>query len=900
LDYVGASVMMAFGDYDLDGSLDAYLLTHRLSVGPEHRLPRNSQESLSRVVLQMGPDRQLTINPRYQELFGLMDKGAGRAELFIAGQADHLFHNLGRGVFTNVTIPAGIQGNDIGLAATWWDYNLDGWPDLYVSNDYKGPDRLYRNYGNSTFTEVARDTLPHVPWSSMGADAADVNNDGRIDFLATEMAGSTHRRRMMILDDLRERWFLQAANPRQYPRNALYLATGAERLMEVAFLAGLAYTDWTWSPKFADFDNDGWVDLFIANGMSRDYVNADLLGQMRERGHRGWRDRPVLREANLAFRNLGDLHFAGSGPAWGLDQVSASFGAAVADLDRDGDLDVIVTSFGEAIALYRNDGRSGHRVLIRLKGTRSNTWGIHATVRLETDAGTQTRYLGLTSGFMSANEPLVHFGLGECSRIRRLTVSWPSGHQQSFQNLDADRFYTVTEPATAPPARQPSSTPATLFRPAAVLSGLRHRETDFDDFQREPLLPWRLSQLGPGLAVGDINGDGTDDLFLGGAAGCAGQIAVREASGVFRLRDQPCFERDKACEDLGAVFLDADSDGDLDLYVVSGGVEYAPGDPRLRDRLYLNDGRGRFTRAPDDALPDLRDAGSVVAAADCDRDGDLDLFVGGRSVPGAYPLAADSRLLLNERGRFRDATEAVGPGLRQTGLVTSAVWSDANDDGWTDLLVTHEWGPVKLFLNEQGRFVDRTHEAGLADRTGWWNGIAADDVDNDGDMDYVVTNLGLNTRYRASPEKPALLFHGDFDGSGQAHLIEATFDGDTLVPLRSLNALAEALPSLRARFASAQDFAAASLGEVLSAERLRAARRFAVDTLESGVLLNDGQAHFVFRPLPRLAQAAPAFGVVLTDVDADGHNDLLLAQNFFGPQPETGRMDGGLSPELLT
>jgi hypothetical protein len=917
LDYTGASVMLAFGDYDLDGFLDAYLLTHRLSVGAEHRLPRSTQESLARAVLQYGPDRRLTIHPRFEDLFGLMPKGPGRAELFIAGQPDQLFRSLGGTRFTNVSQAAGLEGHDIGLSATWWDYNQDGWPDLYVSNDYKGPDRLYRNQGNGTFVDVARETLPHVPWSSMGADTADINNDGRPDLLATEMAGSTHVRRQMILDDFRERWFLETAEPRQYPRNALYLATGTERLMEVAFLAGLAGTDWTWSPKFADFDNDGWVDLFVANGMSRDYINADLLGQMRERGHQGWRNLPVLREANLAFRNLGDLRFASIGPAWGLDQVSASFGAAVADLDRDGDLDLVVTSLGEPVALYRNDERARHRVLVRLKGTRSNSWGLHATVRLETEAGTQVRCLGLTSGFMSANEPLVHFGLAHARRIRRLTISWPSGHEQSFQDLVADQFYTVTEPSTAPPPR-PAPRPSTpFFRPLPLPAALQHREANYDDFQREPLLPWRLSRWGPGLAVGDVNGDGTDDLFLSGAAGDAGQIALAEPGGVFRLHPQPCFEADKTAEDLGALLFDADADGDLDLYVVSGSVECNPGDSSLRDRLYLNDGTGTFARAPEAALPDDRKSGTVVVAADFDRDGDLDLFVGSRSAPGNYPLPSANRLLLNEREplphrtdaggpvsagkprgaslpptRFRDATLALAPALAQSGLVTSAVWSDANDDGWPDLLVTHEWGPVKFFLNAGGRLEDRTAEAGLAERTGWWNGIAAADLDEDGDMDYVVTNLGLNTRYTASSQRPALLFRGDFDDSGQLQFIEACFDGDRLVPRRSLPALADAIPSLAARFPTVRAFADASLAEVLSPARLDAAQRFAVNTLESGVLLNDGRARFTFQPLPRLAQAAPGFGLGIADVDGDSHLDVLLAQNFHGPPADTGRFDG--------
>ena len=895
LDFAGASVMMAFADYNLDGNPDVYLLTHRLSIGSDSRLPRNSEESFSRALVLLGPDRQPKVNPRYAELFELMDKGNSRMELFIAGQPDHLLRNLGQGRFTDVSARAGIRGNEIGLAATWWDYDQDGLPDVYVSNDYKGPDRLYRNHGDGSFTDVAREALPHVPWSSMGADAADLNNDGRTDFLAAEMAGSTRRRRQLILDDLRERWFLRTALPRQYPRNAVYLATGTERLMEIAFLTGLAGTDWTWAPKFADLDNDGWVDLFIANGMSRDFLNADLLGSMRERGHPGWKKTPMLREANLAFRNLGDLRFQSVGREWGLDQASASFSAALSDLDRDGDLDLIVMNLGEPLSVYRNDVQSGRRVLLRLKGTRSNAWGLDAIVHAKTPSGTQTRHLSLASGFMSANEPLVHFGLGDCDHIRRLTIRWPSGHEQSFENLEADRFYTVTEPATTPPPRRlPEPLPA-LFRKSEAVAGIRHREQDFDDFEREPLLPWKLSQLGPGLAVGDVDADCLEDLYLGGAAGYCGQLCTRKTGERFQIRPQECFTRDQASEDMGALFFDADSDGDLDLYVVSGGVECAPGSAVLRDRLYLNDGRGDFSRAPEDALPDRRDSGSVVAATDFDRDGDLDLFVGGRCVPGSYPVPADSQLLRNDRGRFSDVTDHAAPGLRQTGLVTSAVWSDANDDGWLDLLVTHEWGPVKLLVHERGQLVDRTREAGLADRLGWWNSIAAGDVDNDGDTDYVVGNLGLNTRYRATPEKPVLAFLDDFDGSGQRHLLEAIYEDDTLVPLRSLNALSAAIPSWSERFPSVKDFAGTSLADLVTGPRLHAAKRFAVNTLESGVLLNDGQAHFTFRPLPRLAQVAPIFGLALTDVDADGRLDLFLVHNFFSPQPETGRMDGGLS-----
>jgi hypothetical protein len=895
LDFSGASVMMAFADYDLDGRLDGYLVTHRLNVGTDHGVPRSSRDAFARAVVQAS-GRSLRVNPAYAELFELISRGGGRTELIIAGQRDVLFHNEGGGKFRAVNEQAGIRGTDIGLAATWWDYDSDGWPDLYVSNDYKGPDRLYRNTRNGAFTEVTRSALPHIPWASMGTDVSDLNNDGRLDLIATDMAGSTHARRMsMNAQDEKEHWFLTVADPPQYRRNAVFLGTGTERVMEAAHLAGLESTDWTWSPKFGDLDNDGWTDLFIANGMSRDFVNSDLLARMKERGNKGWLNMPILREANLAFRNLGDLRFESVGKKWGLDQISASYGAALADLDRDGDLDLVVTNFEEPVSIYRNTSTTGNRLLLRLKGTRANSWGLGATIRIETASGPQTRCLTLASGFLSANEPLVHFGLGPEQKVNRLTVEWPNRPHQTFENLEANRFYTITEPASASSeAKNPPQTPP-WFKPATPFKGIEHKETEYDDYLREPLLPWKQSQLGPGLALGDVNSDGLDDIYLGGAAGRAGMLCLREKTGGFRLSPEPSLEADRASEDMGALFFDVDADGDADLYVVSGGVECEPGAASLRDRLYLNDGKGNFTKSSDTTLPDLRDSGSVVVAADFDRDDDLDLFVGGRSIPGQYPLPASSRILRNAHGRFTDATDELAPGLKQSGIVTSALWTDPNNDGWIDLLVTHQWGPVRFYLNKQGHLEDRTTETGLADKFGLWNGIAGRDLDGDGAIDYVVTNFGLNTQYRASPQKPLLAFYGEFDPSGRKHLIEAYYEGDTLYPVRGRSDLAAVMPFVAEKFPTFQSFSRASLADIFTPQLLASTQRFEVNTLESAVLLNDGSGKFTFQPLPRLAQIAPTFGVVLSELDGDGHADLYLVQNFFSPQPETGRMDGGVS-----
>ena len=494
-------------------------------------------------------------------------------------------------------------------------------------------------------------------------------------------------------------------------------------------------------------------------------------------------------------------------------------------------------------------------------------------------------------GFASASEPVVHFGLGEASNVGELTVTWPSGAIQSFENLDGDKVYTIVEPPAGLPMNPKPEKRSLWFVRSQGFHPHKHTEPRYDDFARQPLLPAKLSQLGPCLASGDIDGDGDPDLFVGGATGQPGQLYRNDGSGNFSDIPDWMPAADAVHEDSGAAFFDADADGDQDLYIASGGVECDPGGAVLRDRLYLNNGSGAFVRA-DATLPDLRDSGSCVAPADFDRDGDLDLFIGSRSIPGRYPETPNSALLSNEAGIFRDVSPQ---DLRKTGLVTDAVWSDVDDDGWLDLFVAHEWGPIKLWKNIEGKLVDSTGVAGLDPFTGWWNSIAAGDFDNDGDPDYAVGNVGLNTKYRASPEKPLLLYYGDCDGSGSKHIIEAAFEGDTLYPVRGRSCSVHAMPGLARRFGTFRDFAIADLAAVYPAQRLSQALRLEVKVLESGILMNDGTGRFTFSPLPRMAQVSPACGIAVTDANGDGNLDLYLVQNFFGPQLETGRMDGGIS-----
>jgi enediyne biosynthesis protein E4 len=890
LDYNGASVMMAFGDYDRDGWLDAYLLTAGL-------IPSSSQRFRVKFV-----DGRPVVPEELQEFWQLFYLPGERASLAEAGQFDHLFHNNGDGTFQEVSKAAGITGCSFGNAVLWWDYNADGWPDLYVANDYFGPDHVYRNNGNGTFTDVTSQLLPHTPWTSMGADAADLNNDGLIDLIASDMSGTTHFKRMIdMIDTEKSGWFLDFPEPRQYMRNALFYNTGKDQFLEAAFLTGMADTDWTWSILLGDLDNDGRVDVFVPNGMTRDWMDTDLAMKAQAlppaEFARFWRAQPVRDDVNLAFQNLGDYQFRSIGQAWGLDQRGPSFGAALADLDNDGDLDLVVNNFDAPVRIHRNSSRDHHRIKIRLRGHERNRFGVGATIRLESASGRQMRYLSLAHGFMAAGEAVAHFGLGQDSRITQLTVEWPDGTPSVFRDLPSDQTYTITAPVKLSPATQVAAKPATLFTRSSALPNARHTEAATDGWARQSLLPWRLSQLSPGLAWGDANNDGHDDVYLGGSLSKPGGLFLSGGKGQFQL-GAPLVSPSPIAE-MAPLFFDADSNGSLDLLVVSGGVECEPEAEMLRDRLYLNDGQGRFSLAPDGVLPDLRDSGSTAVAADFDRDGDLDLFIGGRSIPGKYPLTPSSRLLVNDQGRFVDRTDSLAVGLRQSGLVTSAIWSDVDADGWLDLLVACEWGPVRLFRNAQGQLAERTREAGLAEHLGWWTSLVAGDIDRDGDIDYVAGNLGLNTRYQPSPAQPCLLHYGDFAGQGHPEIIEAVATPDGLLPVRGKTTLEKVIPGLREKFPTHHLFAAATLTEIVGAPTLEAALKFTVTTAESTVLRNNGRGGFQFEPLPRLAQIAPVHGLALVEVNGDGHLDLVLAQNSYRPIRETGRMDGGIGLLLL-
>jgi hypothetical protein len=906
LGLVAASMGCAFADYDNDGDLDLYVLTNRVlkhtlpdQIVADMTLPKAMQKTKAQLrppypKFQKDDQGNLVVPKGYEDEFFTLP---GSPAPFQAGQRDRLFRNDGKAKWTDVTAAAGIDDHGNGLAVVWWDFDRDGKQDLYVANDFQSPDHLYRNLGNGRFEDVTQAMLPHTAFFGMGADFGDLDGDGHYDLLVADMSSTSHYWGKMLMGSMdQHRWFLMNAEPQQYMRNALYVGTGTGRFQEAAHFAGLASTDWTWAVRFADLDDDGRLDCYATNGIPVFTDNPDIGEQFDKLWRAGqqqqaldvFRGIPSVKEKKIARRNVGGLKFEDSGALWGLDEQSVAHGAVVCDLDRDGDLDIITNNFNSPCSVFENRGSDGHRVLVELVGAASNKRGVGAEIELVAGGVTQRRQVSLTRGYMSAGEAIEHFGLGSATVIDSLTVRWPSGVVQGFGNLAADQHHVVCEPTERIPLPHGHTGPGPFM--TAASPPVRHREQDHDDYLLQPLLPHRLSRLGPGIASGDIDGDGRDEIWFGGAAGQPGSLMRR---GKDRWEDPLAgpWQGDAAAEDMGACFVDFDGDGDLDLYVASGGVEAKEGDVLLRDRLYVNDGKGAFTKAADGVIPDVRTSKSCVCAADYDRDGDVDLFVGGRVVPGRFPHAPSSLLLKNEGGRFVDASKELPQS--QLGMVTAACWTDLDGNGFLDLVVAAQWQPLRVFANSGGTFTDRTQALGLDKVHGQWNSVAAADLDGDGDMDLVAGNLGLNTKYKASEKKPLRLYGKDFDGNGSFDVVEAKQPGDTVLPVRGLSCSSQAMPFVRERFPTYDAFAKANLQEIYGGG-LTDCIELTCNELQHVVVENRGDT-FAIAPLPRMTQIAPVFGIGIADFDGDGIQDLVLAQNFFSPEPETGRFDGGLS-----
>ena len=868
LDVKDASVHMTFADYDRDGHLDGYLVTNILNFSKSPQ-----------------------------------------------GRRDILFRNdgvPGKPGFTDVSAKAGIWGLTQGHTAIWFDVNHDGWPDLYVANDFETPDRLYLNRGDGTFTDVVDERLPHVTYFSMGADAGDLNNDGLVDFMITDMRDRSHFEFMTGMEEIgRGLWEMERVTELipQYMWNAVYLNTGADRFAEAAHMTGMEATGWSWSARLGDLDGDGRLDAFLTSGMIRNFIDADIVDRQNVAPTLAaraavWKNSEPRHESTLAYRNTGGLRFEDVSAEWGLDEVTVSFGCALADLDGDGDLDIVYANYNAPPTIVRNNTAGNHLAVVKLEGRAPNREGIGAEVVLESASGVQVRQIFNERGIASSEPAVAHFGLGSDTAIAKLTVRWPGGAVQELRDLRAGHLITVHEPAPSAdvkpaPAifRSPAHNDA-QFTEAGASRGLKHvcALRPFDEFTRQRLLPRRLNGQGPAIAVADVNGDGHDDVFVSGSAGQSGALFLGSVGGTFSPAPAQPWFADAAATDAGAVFFDANGDGHPDLFIAAGGVQHNHGDALLNDRLYLNDGKGGFAPAPDGSVPADGESTGAIAAADFDGDGDTDLFVGGRVVPGKYPATPRSFLFRNNGGRFADVTDEIAPGLREIGMVTAAAWADI-DPGTPgrDLVVATEWGPVSLFRNTGGKLENATAKTGLASVTGWWSALAIADVNGDDRPDIVAGNVGLNTKYHASPAEPTMMFAGDFDGAGREQIVEAQYENGRLLPLRGRSKLAYAFPWLSRKFPTYRAFAAASLVDIFGEDKLGAVRQFAANELASGVFVQGADGAFTFSRLPAEAQLAPINAIITRDLDGDGALDLFCAGNNFGPEPNTGRFDGGVS-----
>lgn len=885
------STQAYFLDYDLDGDLDLFLLNHAnmfYSAFLNTRKLRNLR------------------HPYFGNKLYRNDTDA---------------QNKQQPVFTEVSEETGIHGSGLnfGLSASISDLNGDRYPDIYVTNDYEEQDFCYINNGDGTFREVSKKLFGHLSKYGMGSDIADINNDGYQDIIVLDMLPEDNRRQKLLKGpDEYDRYSLavDSGYHHQYMRNTLQLNRGLAkdtlpRFSEIGQFAGISNTDWSWAPLMVDLDNDGLKDLFVTNGFLRDFNNLDFIKYNADayREARAARKSidylgliqklPSTKIPNYLFRNTNGIQFEDMTTGWGIDEPSVANGAAYADLDNDGDYDLITNNLNGQATLYRNNAervQQNHYIKIKLRGDGLNTQGLGAKLAISAGENNIFHEAWFARGYQSSVEPIITVGLGADRIINKIEVAWLDGRVSTVRNVSANTLVTIAQADAKAVETRSISPNDVILTDVTETTGLdfRHDENNFIDFKVQRLLYYQVSRLGGKFATGDINNDGNDDVYFGGAVGQSGVLFLGQNDGSFvRAPSQP-WALDSLSEDANALFFDADTDGDQDLYVVSGGSEFVATAPMYQDRLYLNNGRGIFSRSIN-ALPAETSSGSQVSSSDYDRDGDLDLFIGGRLTPGDYGLIPRSFILRNDSGpqgvRFTDVTVDHDHALTAPGMVTCAVWSDYNNDTWPDLILAGEWMPIRVFENENGKLRERTDISALNNSEGWWCSIYPADIDGDGDTDYLLGNAGTNMQFKASVEMPVELFAGDFNADGVVDPVVNYYIQGKSFPLATRDELLDQISSLKKKFVRYEDYASATMEHIATADQIEKAQHLKAHILTSSWLENAEGNEFRLHALPELAQISTINAFVFDDMTGDGDKEIIAAGNFYPFKPQLGRSD---------